>query len=51
MFSFLFLLVNHLEDFFDFIVTEVLFFEQRAVDERETFWTRQPVEYVADELE
>ena len=48
---FLLFLVNHLEDFFDLIVTEVLFFEQRAVDEREAFGTRQFVEYFADELE
>ena len=44
-------LLDDLEDFFDFLVAEVLFLEQRAVDEREAFWTRQFVEYFADELE
>ena len=48
---FLLFLVDDLEDFFYLLVAEVLFLEQRAVDEREAFGTRQFVEYFADELE
>ena len=48
---FLLLLLDDLEDFFYLLVAEVLFLEQRAVDEREAFGTRQLVEYFADELE